>query len=217
MPRPYKRWTEADDQQLTQLYPTHSNPQIATQMGRNCEFIKQKARALGLSKQPGFASYFQKHISTGRHTRFGASGAYKVKAIHATGTVLWHEERGHNPAQYYIYLGKKKPMPLKRWLWKTWVGDLTKGFVIRFKDANPRRCVLSNLECIPRSEHAKRNHNRQKASDTIRSGQASDSYYASRLYMKNKAMRAFVIAHAPDLIDTKRAQIKLKNQLKDHE
>lgn len=75
------------------------------------------------------------------------------------GTVKWilkHKCREEKP-EYWIFLGKGQRMPLKRHLWQTHVGEIPKGYVIRYKDGNPRRCILSNLECITRGENGKRN------------------------------------------------------------
>lgn len=48
-------------------------------------------------------------------------------------------------------------MPLKRYLWITHVGEIPKNCVIRFKDGNSARCILSNLECITKGENGARN------------------------------------------------------------
>lgn len=75
------------------------------------------------------------------------------------GTVKWikkHPKRKEKP-EWWIFLGKGERMPLKRYLWITHVGEIPKNHVIRFKDGNPARCILSNLECISRGENGSRN------------------------------------------------------------
>lgn len=75
------------------------------------------------------------------------------------GTVKWilkHRNRNEKP-EWWIFLGKGERMPLKRYLWITHVGEIPKNCVIRFKDGNPARCILSNLECITKGENGKRN------------------------------------------------------------
>lgn len=75
------------------------------------------------------------------------------------GTVKWilkHRNRNEKP-EWWIFLGEGERMPLKRYLWLTHVGEIPKGYVIRYKDGNSKRCILSNLECVSRGENGNRN------------------------------------------------------------
>lgn len=75
------------------------------------------------------------------------------------GTVRWikkHPQRSEQP-EYWIFLGKGMRMPLKRYLWIQHVGEIPIGYVIAYKDGNSKRCVLTNLECVPRAALAERN------------------------------------------------------------
>lgn len=77
---------------------------------------------------------------------------------HPIGTVKWlKKDDGRNKKyEYWIFLEKGK-IPLKRHLWSVHVGEIPKNCVIRYKDNNPRKCILSNLECITRAQNVRIN------------------------------------------------------------
>ncbi|NCD40943.1 MAG: HNH endonuclease [Bacteroidia bacterium] len=68
----------------------------------------------------------------------------------------------------YIRLSKFKWVLMHRWIWETQYGVIPPGHVITFKDKDPMNCTLDNLECITRKELVSRNHNRAKASVSMK-------------------------------------------------
>ncbi len=63
----------------------------------------------------------------------------------------------------YIRLAKGKWALYHRHLWEKHNGAIPGGHVLRFKDGDSLNCSLDNLELVPRSDHVRLNHNREKA------------------------------------------------------
>lgn len=76
------------------------------------------------------------------------------------------QKKGEAPYRYRrIALGKWR---LAHHLnWEAQNGPIPKGCVLRCKDGNTLNCEPSNWECITRSEHLSRNHNRKKAAASL--------------------------------------------------
>jgi HNH endonuclease len=59
--------------------------------------------------------------------------------------------------QYWIRLGPCKWQQYSHYLWLKSGKEIPTGYVIAFKNNNPLKCTLNNLECITRNELLKRN------------------------------------------------------------
>jgi hypothetical protein len=207
--------TPEQRQQIIDLFPTHTRTEIAQKLGLAESTIRGQGRLLGLKKPDGFMSQFNKRNEGNKATRLTGG-----KVSNPAGTVAWLANYGGgntHDAEWYIYQGKGHPIILKRYIWEQHRGKIPRGYVVRYKDDNPARCVLENLECISRKENAARNINREKMGATIREGRAKDSYYASRLFMKDRQAAQLVITHAPELIDAYKAHRQLTNKLLQNE
>ena len=103
---------------------------------------------------------------------------------------------------------------LHRYVWETFFGSIPAGHIVVFADGNNLNCHPDNLRLMNRRQNARRNHNAQKAATTIVEGRAKTGYYAAQVFRADKEMRQFVVDHAPDLVEAKRQEIRLKHQLK---
>ncbi len=100
----------------------------------------------------------------GKDTRF-KKGQMPVTTKYDGCISLRHDD--HRP-YYYIRLALKKWKPLHRHIWEQHHGPIPAGHIIIFKDKNTMNCHIDNLRCITRQQHIKRNHNRAKASQSLR-------------------------------------------------
>lgn len=81
------------------------------------------------------------------------------------GTVKWlkkHQKRNEKP-EWWIFIGDGSRMPLKRFIYLNYVGDVPKGMVLRYKNGNPKRCILSNIELTTRGKVGLNNLSRDPA------------------------------------------------------
>ncbi|WKW47288.1 HNH endonuclease signature motif containing protein [Myroides sp. JBRI-B21084] len=93
-----------------------------------------------------------------------------------------------------------------RIVWEQHNGPIPKGYNVQFMDKNPQNCVIENLYIISRSEQLKINGYTPEA-------------IAKRFLKMSADEIAYAKTHAPGLIESKAAQIKLKTILnkKQHE
>lgn len=69
----------------------------------------------------------------------------------------------------FIKLEHHKQYPFGRYVYEQHNGiKLTKNDVIRYADGNPLNCHIENLHRLTRSESLRLNHNRQKASESLK-------------------------------------------------
>ncbi|GAB2549646.1 HNH endonuclease [Spirosoma aerophilum] len=168
--RAMKDWPDSWDNELRRLLETTTNHQIAKQLGASPGLVGFRIKRLGLTRTP------EAHERLYGTLRGRLVSGMNVKNQQAPGTIKWIKKHKNRPAEkpeWWIFLGKGERMPLRRYLWLTWIGPIPKGYNVIFVDHNPRRCVLSNLECIPNSEMAGRNRNLIKMSLTNRNTWAS--------------------------------------------
>lgn len=152
--RSMKDWPAEWDKPLEQLMPTHTNQAIGKLLGATPGLVGFRIQKLGLSRSPEAQQRLYSAL-TGRLL----AGANKANQ-QAPGTCKWikkHPKRPSEKPEWWIFLGNAERMPLRRYLWQTWIGPIPKGYNICFADGNTRRCTLENLICIPNNEMAKRN------------------------------------------------------------
>ncbi len=82
-------------------------------------------------------------------------------------TVRHHKRAGIS--YKYIRISQGKWMLLHRFVWEQINGSIPKGHIIIFRDGDTMNVAPENLECISMAENLRRNHNRPKASVSMKS------------------------------------------------
>lgn len=67
-----------------------------------------------------------------------------------------------------IKIAHKKWIGYHRFLWELHYGPIPPKHIVTFKNGDSMDYSIENLECISKSENVKRNHNRKKASVTMK-------------------------------------------------
>lgn len=163
--RAMRDWPDAWDEELKRLMPTMTNHSIAKLLGATPGLVGFRIKKVGLTRTPEQNQALYSTIE-GRLK----AGVNEVNQQPA-GTCKWikkHKNRPNEKPEWWIFLGKGERMPLRRYLWQTWIGPIPKGYNVCFVDNNSKRCLLSNLICIPNSEMAHRNRNGIKIGVTMR-------------------------------------------------
>ncbi len=118
----------------------------------------------------------------------------------------------------HIRIAKGKWVLYHRYLWEKAFGKIPPKYLVAFKNGNSLDVRLENLEIITMQENSRRNHNREKAAETMREQWASgerynnDDWIAGLLSRKNKKLRDEIKKH-PELIELKREQLKLRRAI----
>lgn len=201
--RAMKDWPAKWDADLRRLMPTTTNHQIARQLGATPGLVGFRIQKLGLTRAP------EDHERLYGNLRGRLVSGMNVVNQQAPGTCKWihkHKNRPQEKPEWWVFLGKGERMPLRRWLWLTWIGPIPKGHNVIFVDHNPRRCVLSNLECIPNSEMAKRNRNLIKMALTNRNNWASPESWKRRKKL-SESLRRFWRSEEGQQVMAKRSEL----------
>lgn len=148
--RSMKKWSAEWDARLVELMPNYTNCRIAKMLGATSGLVGHRIKRLGLTRTPE------------QHQRLYAAYAGRLNAgvnpanQQPSGTCRWINKRPTSrrtaKPEWWIFLGRGERMPLRRYLWETWVGPVPKGYNVCFADADPRRCLLSNLICMPTAQ-----------------------------------------------------------------
>lgn len=170
---PLKPWPAEDDARLAELYPTHSQAQLAAIFGRTEAAINGRCALLGIRKPAGYInpSQFKKGDmpwNTGiSYSAGGRSAETRFKPGNRSGSALdRYQPVGAERLTKDGYLQRKvnDDMPLqRRWkmvhviLWEAAHGPLPAAHVVIFKDGDKRNFAPDNLHCISRAENMRRN------------------------------------------------------------
>lgn len=173
-------WTAEKTEILKQRYADTKSELIAEEFGCALHVVYGKARKLKLKKSEQFlnssdSGRLTKEHSKGLNTRFkkGKKSWNKGKKIGTFGrsseTQFKKGSQPHNkqrvgtilPVSLTPYLKIKIAEPdrwkfLHRYNWEKTYGTIPDGFVVWFKDKNPKNCAVENLECITRQELRRR-------------------------------------------------------------
>ena len=177
-------WTEAEIEYLRGHYADTPLKEILEHCPHGAGGIQAKAKALGLRKSMEFrreAGRRTSQLPQSQAHRFkkGSVPANKgkrqedyldAKTLARCREKRWSKENhpdSSKPVGYerfwlgdqtwYVKVAEGQPMVKKhRWLWEQANGKVPEGHVLVFRDGNRRNCVLSNLECVTRSEAARR-------------------------------------------------------------
>ncbi|WP_289029584.1 HNH endonuclease signature motif containing protein [uncultured Algoriphagus sp.] len=177
MVRRRRDWTEEEDQYLRDHYADTMNKVIGERLGRSTIAVNHRGKKLGLDKS-------EKHISSlmspeiGKAHRFqkGHTSWNKGRKIPLTKEMIKAQfPKGHIPKNtvsigaitsrrnqngiehFWIKLGDKKWAQLKNHIWEQANGPIPSGYMVAFKDKNPKNCVIENLMLLTRQENMLRN------------------------------------------------------------
>lgn len=220
-------WKPEEDKYIRKNYKKKVYRQIAEEMGMTECQVANRINHLGL-RLPKKEFYehqklgrFQKGTISwnkglrGRH--FSNSGQFPKgnlpKNTLYDGAITTRVDKMGLPYKW-IRLSKSKWIELHRYNWEKKYGKLPKGHCIWFKDGNSLNPVISNLELITRAENLKRNQPKDLYSNTDKYRLKSDKYIAGFFVGKNKKKRASFAERYPELIKLKRAELKLRKELR---
>jgi hypothetical protein len=165
-----KKWSLQEIEQLRILYKTKSAEECARVLGRSTQSV------MGATIRYKIKSGRTGHFERG-HTPFNKG----LKGINYGG-VETQFKKGNKPhnttfdgaiterADGYLWIrvAENKWVQYHRYLWEQINGPLADDLIVTFKNGDKRDFRIENLEIITRRENALRNHNRQKASITMR-------------------------------------------------
>lgn len=160
---------------MVRMYPGHDTADLAAMLGVTAEQLRQKASRFGVSKSPEFIANLQ-YNAVDRIKRFqfkpgdipvnrGKKKPYEItEAMRKTFFVKGHKPMNaksdgfvsvrkdkHGVLQKFVRLSENKWDSLARVNYRTYVGDIPEGGVIRFRDGDALNCEPENLELISKT------------------------------------------------------------------
>lgn len=167
--------TPAEDKYIRQSYLITPVNHMAKALNRSEVFIRSRLKALGIVVPREVVERFiqQSRIKPGtvplnKGKKMSEEVRRKVSRTwfkkggvpHNTKTDLYVSARYHKKdKRWYLYIREKlgKWELLHRHLYKKFVGEIPKNYVVAFKDGDSLNCITSNLELITRQENMQRN------------------------------------------------------------
>jgi len=178
--RQYQKYSKEEIELIKQLYPDTPNKEIARKLGRKQRMIGQVGIRYGfrkskeyMSKVPGAFTKEQpswnkgtKNIMKANRTSFKEGYVPPNRKPIGYISKRWHKK----DERFYLLIktGKAKWECLNRFNYKKYIGEITLGSVIIFKDGNTENCSPDNLKMITRAKNMKRNQNRKKAVESMK-------------------------------------------------
>lgn len=236
--RKRKFWTQPEVEYLKSHFSNEPTGPIAEHLGRTLTTVYQKANALGLKKSPEYLSTplsgrLSKDHQKGGVTRFKKGQAAWNKGMKGLdlGGQAGFFPKGHEPhntkkdgdvsirkdnrgvAYRFVRIAKGvwKHEQLVRY--EKANGPLLKGVMLRCKDGNQLNTDPSNWFPVTRKEHARLNHNQEKAYLNGPFYNLSDNYVATMATKKEPHLKEELKKH-PELLDMVRTNMKLKREIK---
>ncbi len=215
-----KTWTKQQDSFLRKNYKKHTAIEIGKMMGKTRAAIQARLNVLGiklpekLKEQRAAIGRFKKGQVPANKGKKWEEFMSKEGQKNSRKTTFKKGQLPHNTRyngairkrknkdkkQYtYIRIGKGKWEMLHVHIYKKIHGRLPKNKIIVFKDNDQDNFHPSNLIALTRKQHI----------DRMRE---SDGYIATRMSMKDKALRNEILKR-PELIDLKRTQLKLNKTI----
>jgi hypothetical protein len=179
---PRRYWTEAEHAQFAAQYPHMKTRLIAAMLERPEKAIYARAKEYGLCKSPEFFASPASGRTTGRQgigTRFEKGLTPWNKGTHYVAGGRSAETRfrkGMMPhtwkpvgslrinSEGYLDIkvdnkgkGPRAWAAVHRLNWIGVHGPIPKGYLLRFRDGNPRNPLVENLELVDRATHLARN------------------------------------------------------------
>lgn len=209
-----KAWRPEEDRFLEETLNLLTSREMSEKLGRSKASVSNRLNILGLYRNPEAkermmnATRFPKgHIPANKGDRGGpslspATTFKKGQKPHNTkhdGAVSVRLHRRTKTPYKFIRISAGNWVHLHRHIWEEAHGLVPKGHIVRFKDGDTLNCSLENLEMISWEEN-------------IRRTRQMDGYVAMQLSGRDKNLAVELIKH-PELLDLKRAQLKLKREI----
>ena len=175
-----RRWTDADNLLLTELYPNISNRVLAVRFNRSIPSIQHQGFMLKLKKSDKYlknnscGKFTKGHTPVNKGTK-GLTGANKTSfkkgnISHNTkknGYIILRKRNRINQDYYYIKIdGKIKPLHYHNFEQK--FSKVAEGYILRCKDGNNKNYSPDNWYPVTRKENLKLNRNKEKAGKSIK-------------------------------------------------
>lgn len=167
--------TPAEDKYIRLSYLTTPVNHMAKALNRSEVFIRSRLKALGIVVPREVVERFiqQSRIKPGtvppnKGKKMSEEVRQKVKRTwfsrgnlpHNTKTDLYVSARYHKKDKcWYLYIRESvgRWELLHRHMYRKFVGDIPKNYVVAFKDGNSLNCITSNLELLSMKENMQRN------------------------------------------------------------
>lgn len=227
----FRPWTADEDRFVRENYLKLTCGEIGKALGRTRFSIRARLKTEQLVRPASvrqtlqaksyFAKSFQpwnkglKGYHPGRETEFVPGHTPANTAYDGCIRMRIH---GRTGIPYkYIRVARMKWLLLNRYVWEKIHGPIPPHHVIGFLDGNTLNCAPANLYMISRADLARRNHNIEKATISIRRAweqgkQFTDKYVAWTIAGRDAALRATLI-NMTELLALKREQLKLRRQI----
>ena len=201
-----------------ELYPYFPNTAMARMFGMDYRAVKNAAHRLNLSKAYDYnIGQYRKGMDPWNKGTKGImqpnSGCFEKGHLPANtkhdGAVTIRKDKRGVPYKF-IRISQGVWEAMHTFLWKEHHGQVPKGHVIRYINGDTLDARIENLECVPRSEHAIRNA-------PWKTGNFTDKFCASLIAGKNSRDLIPEILEEKDLIEVKRKQLQLNQQIREHE
>jgi hypothetical protein len=175
--RPFKIKEEA---YIREHYGSTPLSQIAAHLGRRKSTITAHIKLMGLKLTPEQhermtkLSKFKKGLTPHNKGTIGVSKPNRTsfqlgRVPHNAkfdGAVSIRQKKGEKAYKYIRVGGVWKLM--HRHLWEQANGPIPADHLVSFKDGDSLRCELDNLELITKAQNAIRNHNKEKAGESLK-------------------------------------------------
>lgn len=179
-------WSEERDARLRELFPEHTNAEIAEILGSTESAIMARGFLLKLRKTPEFMyRHSMKGMFKKGHKTFNkgkkqteymsAEAIERTKATRFKKGLIPHNAKpvGSERIDSDGYVMIKPPRGIFRAkhvvIWEEVHGKIPKGYAVVFKDGDKRNVTLDNLEMVSRQELLKRNSVHRYPEDIKRS------------------------------------------------
>ncbi|HGY9632391.1 HNH endonuclease signature motif containing protein [Pseudomonas monteilii] len=152
---PVKRWAEAEDDLLRQLYPNKTNKELCLLLpGRTKTAITLRAALFGLVKTDAHRSETHRRILLARLEAKGGQICQDPRPVGAT----------HRKGRYTLIKVAQPDVwkPLHIYTWEQANGPVPEGMIVAAKDGNVQNTNLANLCLRTRAEHQLRNNHHYK-------------------------------------------------------
>lgn len=150
----YKHYNTKEDNIIKKHYKTKSNIAIGKLLGRSADSVKHRMKKLELKRTPNQVKRLLKAPNAG-HFKKGRIPHNTSKI--GNGAIV---ERREKSGRIYKYIRTSLGVweLLQRVNYAKKHGPIPSGHVVIFLDGNSLNCELSNLKCITKAEHLKRNY-----------------------------------------------------------
>lgn len=222
------RFTSSDIDRLKELYPNHTNREIAAILGCSVYAVNNRAYSLGLKKPTEFRlavcrELGRKLVASGLKHRFSKGhvpankgkkmpeGIYERcrKGMFKKGNLpkntlydgaerIRTDKRGKPYIWVRLALGKWKPKHVLQW--EKVHGKVSAGKILYCKDGNTLNCDPENWEPVTRTESMAR-------------CRQSDETLAMQIAGRDREMQQLILDNHPELIELKRISNQLKQNI----